>query len=121
MMRKKTAILALLLVSLTKPATADHFYVDIKTLYGWCRPYEVGSESIGSLCEGYLNAIADILAHGVPIHDNRACIPAYVELGDLRDVVIEALKDAPKTDSKVAHDWVAKAISEAFPCQASGD
>ncbi|MFQ5567164.1 MAG: Rap1a/Tai family immunity protein [Paracoccaceae bacterium] len=114
-------MLALLLISLTKPTAADHFYVDINTLHGWCRPYEVGSESIGSLCEGYINAIADILAHGLSIHDNRACIPAYVELVDLRDVVIEALKDAPRTDSKVAHDWVARAISEAFPCGSAGN
>ncbi len=120
-MRTKATVLVLLLILPVKPAAADHFYVDIETLYGWCRPYEVGSESIGSLCEGYINAIADILAHGLPIHDNRACIPAYVELGDLRDVVIEALKDAPKTDSKVAHDWVAKAISEAYPCETSGN
>ena len=119
MQKKNTAVLALLLLLLIKPAAADHFYVDIKTLYGWCRPYEVGSESIGSLCEGYLNAIADILAHGVSIHDNRACIPAYVELGDLRDVVIEALKDAPMTSSKNAHSWVARAISAAYPCKAS--
>ncbi len=121
MMQKKAVVLAILLVSPTMPAAADHFYVDIKTLYGWCRPYEVGSESIGSLCEGYLNAIADILAHGVPIHDNRACVPEHAQLADLRDLVIEALNDAPKTDFTAAHDWVARAISEAFPCEASGN
>ncbi len=120
-MRKKTAVLALLLVSLTKPAAADHYHLDIETLQGWCRPYEVGSESVGSLCEGYLNAILDILAHGVPVHDSRACIPDHVKLRDLRDLVIEALKDAPKPGSGVAHDWVARAISKAFPCAASGN
>jgi hypothetical protein len=121
MMRTKATVLALLLISMTKSAAADHFYVDIETLYGWCRPYEVGSESIGSLCEGYLNAVADILAHGLPIHDNRACIPEHTPLGDLRDLVIEALNDGPKTSSTAAHDWVARAISEAFPCAASGN
>jgi hypothetical protein len=121
-MRKKTAVLALLLMSLAKPAAADHFNVDVETLHGWCRPYEVGSrKSIGSLCEGYLNAIADILAHGTPIHGFRACVPKFVSLADLRDLVIEALNDAPKTDATAAHDWVAKAISEAFPCEASGN
>jgi hypothetical protein len=120
-MRKKTAVLALLLMALAKPAAADHFHLDIETLQGWCRPYEVGSESVGSLCAGYLNAILDILAHGVPVHDSRACIPDHVELGDLRDLVIEALKDAPKPGSGVAHDWVARAISEAFPCEDSGN
>ncbi len=120
-MRIKTAVLALLLMALAKPAVADNFYIDTETLQGWCRPYEVGSESVGSLCEGYLNAILDILAHGVPVHDSRACIPDHVKLGDLRDLVIEALKDAPKPGSGVAHDWVARAISKAFPCAASGN
>jgi hypothetical protein len=121
-MRAKSAVLALLLISLTKPATAEHIDVETKTLYGWCRPYEVGSsENIGSLCEGYINAIADILAHGVPIHDNRACIPEHVQLADLRDLVIEALKDGPKTSSKAAHDWTARAISQAFPCRHSNN
>jgi hypothetical protein len=119
-MRKKTAVLALVLISLTRPAAADHFYIDIETLYGWCRPYEVGGESIGSLCEGYLNAIADILAHGLPIHDNRACIPEHTPLAELRDIVIEALSNGPEIDIEVAHDWVAKALSAAFPCEASG-
>ncbi len=121
-MRTKATMVALLLILPIKPAAADHFYIDIETLYGWCRPYEVGnSESIGSLCEGYLNAIADILADGTPIHGTRACIPRYVRLIDLRDLVIEALKDAPRTDSKDAHSWAARAISDAFPCKASGD
>jgi len=120
-MRKKAAVLALLLVSLARPAAADQFYIDIETLQGWCQPYEVGGESVGSLCEGYLNAIADILAHGLSIHENRACIPEHTLLGELRDIVIEALKDIPKTDEKVAHDWAAKAIAEAFQCEASGN
>ena len=120
-MHKRTAVLALLLMSLTKPAAANHIYVDIETLHGWCRPYEIGSESVGSLCEGYLNAIADILAHGMPIHDNRACIPEHVQLVDLRDVVIEALNNGPKPESKIAHDWVARTISQVFPCAASGN
>jgi hypothetical protein len=118
---RKMAVQALILISLSRLAAADHFHLDVKTLDGWCRPYKVGSESLGSLCEGYLNAILDILAHGVPVHNSRACIPDHVELGELRDLVIEALKVAPKPGSEVAHDWVAKAISEAFPCEDSGN
>ena len=121
-MRKKVAVLAFVLISMAKPTTADHFFVDIETLHGWCRPYEIVSiRSIGSLCEGYLNAIADILVDGTPIHGTRACIPKYVQLPDLRDIVIEALKDAPRTASRDAHSWAARAIAEAFPCKASDD
>jgi len=74
-MRKTTGVLALGLLALASPARADHFYVSIETLHGWCQPNQIDSDSIGSLCEGYLNAIADILADGLPIHESRACIP----------------------------------------------
>jgi hypothetical protein len=121
-MLKKVAVLALVIVPMAKSAAADHFYVDVETLHGWCRPYEVGSgKNIGSLCEGYLNAIADILVDGTPIHGTRACIPRYVQLPDLRDIVVEALKNAPRTTSKDAHSWAARAISAAYPCKASED
>jgi len=116
-MRTNRVVLTLLLLSLAKPVAADYFFVDIETLYGWCRPYEVGSgENIGARCEGYLDAIADILVDGTPIHGYRACILEGVQMTDLRDIVIEALKSAPRTNSRDAHSWAAKAISDAFPC-----
>ena len=56
---------------------------------------------------------------------NNLCIlrlPRTVQcVQDLRDIVIEALKDGPKTGSEVAHDWAARAISEAFPCRHSAN
>ena len=62
------------------------------------------------------NLAADILAHGLPIHDHRACIPEEVRLVDLRDLTVKALDSRPKVGHKNAHDWVARALSEAFPC-----
>jgi hypothetical protein len=120
-MPKTSILLALFLLSLARPAAADNFYVSMNTLYGWCKPYEVGDESLGSLCEGYLNAIADILADGLPIHDSRACIPEGVRLIDLRNVVIEGLDAAPDSRGVDAHSWAARAISRAYPCGNAGN
>ena len=114
-MRKTIQGLAALATLVVMPAAADHMYVDTELLYGWCKRHEVGPSS-APYCTGYINGVADILAHGVPIHDNRACVPEQVLLADLRDLVLEALDHRPKTAHKNAHDWVAKAIADAFPC-----
>ena len=115
-MRRPMASLATLFALMAGPAAADHMYVDTETLYGWCKPYEVGTKGVRPLCSGYVNAVADILAHGVPIHNHRACVPEQVRLVDLHDVTIKALDSRPKVGHKNAHDWVARALSEAFPC-----
>ena len=114
-MRKSMASLVALATLVVVPAAADHMYVDTETLYGWCKVREVGPSS-APYCTGYINGVADILAHGVMIHDNRACVPEQVRLDDLRDLVVEALELRPKVGHKNAHDWVAKAIADAFPC-----
>ncbi len=116
MMRKPMMSLAALAALVAGPAAVDHMYVDTETLYGWCKPYEVGTSGVGPLCSGYIIAVADILAHGIPIHSNRACVPEQVRLVDLRNLTIEALDNRPKVGHKNAHDWVARAISETFPC-----
>lgn len=115
-MRKSIASLAMVSTLMTVPAVADHMYVDTEILYGWCKPYEIGTAGIGGLCSGYINGVADILAHKIPIHGQRACVPEQMKLSDLRDITVKALADRPKVGHKNAHDWVARAISEAFPC-----
>jgi hypothetical protein len=111
----------LALALLAQSAVADRFYVSINTLYGWCKPYEIGEPSIGSLCEGYLNAIADILSDGTSIHGSRACIPEGVELIEIRDVVLGTIDNAPDTRGMGAHGWVAQAIASAYPCEKTGN
>lgn len=111
---KKTTLLALTVVLLATPATAEHIFVDTDTLYGWCKPYEVGDIGPGPLCAGYINAVADILAHAVPIHDYRACIPHTVSLNDIRNLVIKEWD--PGGSHMSAHDWVAEVLAGAYPC-----
>ncbi len=115
-MQKKMTLLALTVVLLTAPTAtaAEHIYVDIGILYGWCKPYEVGDIGPGPLCAGYINAVADILAHAVPIHDQRACIPHTVSLNDIRNLVIKEWD--PGGGHMSAHDWVAEVLARAYPC-----
>ena len=109
--------LAALAALVAGPAAADHMYVDTETLYGWCIPYEVGTSGVGPLCSGYINAVADTLARGAPVHDRRACIPENMPMVYLRTLIIMELDNRPNKDGHInARGWVARAISEAFPC-----
>ena len=115
-MQKDTTLLAVAAVLLATPAAAEHMYVDTDALHGWCKPYEVGDIGPGPLCAGYINAVADILAHGLSIHDHRACVPETVNLKDLRDLVVRDLDQRPKAGGVSAHDWVAEVLARAYPC-----
>jgi hypothetical protein len=109
-------LLVLTLVLLATRTAADHMYVDSQTLSGWCEPYKVGGPGPGPLCAGYINAVADILAHGVPLHDQWACVPHTVSLDDLRNLVINELEQRSDRGHKNAHIWVAEVLAGAYPC-----
>jgi hypothetical protein len=115
-MRKMRVLLALTVIFLVMPTAAEHMYVDTDTLYGWCRPYEVGDIGPDPLCAGYITAVIDIMADGGSIHDYRACVPDTVELSDLRDLVINELDKRPKKGHANAHIWTAGVFAHAYPC-----
>lgn len=118
-MRKPATLLALTAALLITPAAAEHTYVDTDVLYGWCKPYVIGGVSPPKLCAGYINAVADILAHGEAIHGQRACVPDTVSLSDIRDLVVGAIDGRPNEGKKSAHDWVAEVLAGAYPCAAA--
>ena len=70
----------------------------------------------GKLCAGYINAVADIMAHGVSIHEQRSCVPDTVSLNDLRNLVFNELDQRPGSGNKSAHKWVAEVLARAYPC-----
>ena len=116
-------LLVLTVVLFATPTAADHMYVDTETLSGWCEPYKVGDPGPGPLCAGYINGVADILAHGVPLHAQWACIPHTVSLNDLRnlifmqlDLVVNELDQDSSGGHKNAHIWVAEVLAGAYPC-----
>ncbi len=116
-------LLVLTVVLFATSTAADHMYVDSETLSGWCEPYKVGDPGPGPLCAGYINAVVDILAHGVPLHAQWACVPHTASLDDLRNLVINELDPVVNTleqrssgDHRNAHIWVAEVLAGAYPC-----
>ena len=118
-MRKNATLLALAVVLLATPAAAEHMYVDTDTLFGWCKPYEVGDIGPGPLCAGYINGVVDILASGESIHHQRACVPHDVELNDVRNLIIGEIDKLPTGSLESAHKWVAEVMAQAYPCVAA--
>jgi hypothetical protein len=67
-------------------------------------------------CMGYVTGIADALSNG-PVGDWRACCPANVANGQVRDIAVRYLVAHPETRHLVAGSLVAHALAEAFPCK----
>jgi hypothetical protein len=120
-MRNLTALLAILVpLAITPaaitPAAADYVPIDTETLDGWCQPYGAGTSGSQARCDGYINSVAGTLARGVPVNGHRACIPNNVPLFYLRVVTVSALGNHAEDGYTNARGWVARVLSEAFPC-----
>jgi hypothetical protein len=114
-MRKNMTLPALTVVLLAAPAAADHIYVDTDTLYGWCKPFEIGDIGRGPLGAGYINGGVDILTSGESTHHQRACVPHNLSLGDVHELVIGEIDKLPKGSVESADKWVAEVLTSAFP------
>jgi len=69
-------------------------------------------------CFGYVAAISDVLDGGNPINGYRVCQPKTgVNLGQMKDIVVQWLQRNPQDRHRAAAGLVAKALSEAFPCR----
>ena len=67
-------------------------------------------------CGGYIEAVSDVLSHGVAIAGRKACPPGQATGGQVRDIVVRFLVNHPEERHFSAESLVAKALSEAFPC-----
>lgn len=67
-------------------------------------------------CYGYINAIADATSNNT-IDGFKACIPQQVQVEQLRDVVIQYLRNHPAERHYSVLGLVAKALAGAFPCR----
>ena len=70
-----------------------------------------------NMCVGFIGGIADAMGAGNIINGYRACLPAGVELGQVKDIVIQYLNANTQTRHLSAGGLVADAISNAFPCR----
>lgn len=112
-----TVLLPCMIRFMAAPAYADHHpIIDRETLYGWCKPYAAGPETVGKLCAGYLFAISDLFTHKISVGGRRACIPEHVTLTQLRGVVFERLENRPKELDAPGYDWVVQAFADSYPC-----
>jgi hypothetical protein len=67
-------------------------------------------------CGGYLEAIADAMEAN-SLHGATACLPAGVQLGQVRDVAMKYLSANPATRQLPAEVLVGAALFAAFPCR----
>jgi hypothetical protein len=82
-------------------------------LLGYC-----STPNSSLFCLGYVEGVADTMARNDPVLGGlRACIPAGVTGGQLRDITVKMLQDRPEIRQNNAASIVASALSTAFPCR----
>jgi hypothetical protein len=84
-------------------------------LYSCCA-VPTKDETATSICIGYVDAIADVMAANA-INGFSACIPLTVRNPQLLDVVNQYLRANPAERHRAAAGLVAAALSAAFPCR----
>jgi hypothetical protein len=100
---------ALLAIALTSPVHAD--FSDGNELLERCS----SEQSFGSgYCAGYAAAIADAAR---VISGDQVCIPATATLAQVRDVVIQYLREHPEERHYAAGSLVLRSLLVAFPCR----
>lgn len=77
----------------------------------WCRTAN------WQLCYGYIEGVADAMSNGEPVLGWRACIPAGVTVGQVKDATLQFLQIHIGFRQKIAASLVAAALSETFPCR----
>jgi len=109
----RCAAVALVLLS---PAAAESKalpFVGARQLAAWC---EADAAEVGSLCGGYVLAVADVLAADLPLDGRRACLPVGVRTGTLVDAVRRYLAEHPRRGFERATVVAADALAQAYPC-----
>ena len=103
----KSVFLALLVAAV--PAAASAARLDGNTLLARCSTQDVKS------CSVYLDGFADALRES-PGDSRPACIPDNVNGLQLRDVVIQLLRNEPQNRQQSAARLIIRAYAKAWPC-----
>jgi hypothetical protein len=78
--------------------------------------YCTNQDTTSFFCLGYTSAVADAL-DGNRVNGYDACIPLSVNVGQIKDIVVQYLRLNPAERHLAAAGLVADAISKAFPCR----
>jgi hypothetical protein len=81
----------------------------------WCS--EGINEAGASFCQGYVEGIADVLGAGNTINGYSACFQPGMTVGQVMDIVKQHLAMHPQDRQAAGDGFVARALSEAFPCR----
>jgi hypothetical protein len=107
---------ALIVVFLALPQAGRTTFMSGNDLFDAC-----GSPQRALVCFGYIEGIADAMQStrnaGGSLAGVRACLPEDATLGQLKDIVINFLRDHPETRHFTALSITAYAFSAAFPCR----
>ena len=102
-------------VCLTIDADAARAVVDGDALNGLCgdfyRPTDIAR------CQGYVEAIVDVMRGGNTISSYKACIDNTTTDKQLLSEVEDYLRDSADQGADPAVGLVAKALADAFPCR----
>jgi hypothetical protein len=77
---------------------------------------ECSSSQDVMFCLGYIEAVNDAL-DGNRVNGYEACVPNVVTAGQLKDIVVQYLRQNAAERHLLAVGLVADAISKAFPCR----
>jgi len=112
----KRLLLALVMVVMVSPAWGADQFQSGSQLYGECKN-EASPASYG-FCYGYILATFDAMVENDDeLHGWIACLEENHSGKQVRDVVVKWLTDHP-TRRYLSSSWIiARALSEAFPCQ----
>ena len=108
--------LALVICAVGMPARAQSYSPETgNTLYESCGAG--GKSRLLMFCLGYLSGFRDgiLLGHG-RIAKN-ICIPPKTTNGQMKDVVLRALRESPNTRHDGAWELFAHALYKAWPCK----
>ena len=111
-------VAAAVVLVLTGEASAGGYYTQGNELVEQCRGHGAGklTSKLG-FCIGYIVSVVDVLSGGDDIAGWRACFPAGATGTQLIEVAETQLRKHPEYWHLGAPVQLARALSEAFPCE----
>lgn len=107
--------LPLLASALATPALAQTI-TDGQSLRDRCRLVQITDPTAGRQCQGYIGAVADIMAAGHRLYEWAACPPDSTERYAVTKKVKSWIKEHPDDLKGPAFSVIARALTESYPC-----
>jgi hypothetical protein len=88
-------------------------------LFDRCRQSPADEIVAATACIAYTEGVADAMLDNQrhAVHGFQACFPRGAGIRQFRDIVVQYLEEYPAQRHLLASSLVAKALSDAFPCQ----